>query len=665
MCCAASPSAGALAPLLVIATTRPEFRAPWGARSHHGTITLAPLDRAQVRQLIGEIAARNALSREVIEGVSERTGGVPLFVEEVTRLLLERGEQGGGVQAIPPTLQQSLAARLDRLGPAREVAMIGAVLGRGFSFSLLRAVAGMEDPPLQQALERLAEADILLVEGLPPQAEYRFKHTLIQDAAYENLLKSRRQALHRRAAEILRDQFPDSAAAQPEALAHHFTQAGMSDEAIQYWELAGDQALRRSAFQEAISHLGKAIETADKPGSEGTEDKAAEAQRERRLHLQLSYSLAMMWSKGFAADETLAAYSRARELAAEGGADEDRYSIYYGHWVSLVTRGKQQQSRATAEAFLADAAAAGKRMETAVARRVLALSCFVLGDFAQARFHASRAIELDDPARSAESRFRFGVDCRITALSYLAFANWQIGEVDEAARLFQEALTQATTSRHVQTIAQTGQMKAHLDAARGDAKATDKTASMVLALSREHGMQLYVALSEMPLFWAQGCLGDRAEGASKVRRTLANYMAAGNRWFAPFYTGLLAELDAADPSSDETIARIDAAIALAQETGERWADSMLHRIRGEILLKRNPANPALAEDAFQVATAVACEQGARSFELRAALALAKLYQSTGRLVEAHDVLAPALEGFSPTPEMPEIEEAQALLAALA
>ena len=178
----------------------------------------------------------------MVDGVSERTGGVPLFVEEVTRLLLERGEQGGA-QAIPPTLQQSLAARLDRLGAAREVAMIGAVLGRGFDYPLLRAVAGMEEAPLQQALEKLAEADILLVEGLPPESEYRFKHALIQDAAYENLLKSRRQALHRRVAETLRDQFPDRAAAQPEMLAHHFTDAGLNEVAIEYWGKAGDQAL--------------------------------------------------------------------------------------------------------------------------------------------------------------------------------------------------------------------------------------------------------------------------------------------------------------------------------------------------------------------------------------------------------------------------------------
>src|SRR4029079_5519898 len=193
---------GALAPLFVLSTARPEFRQPWGARSHHGTISLVPLDRQQVRDMVGELAARHALSKEAIEGVTERTGGVPLFVEEVTRLLLERGEQGG-IQAIPPTLHQSLTARLDRLGPAREVAQIAAVIGRGFSYPLVRAVAKMEDEALQTALERLAEADILLVQGLPPDSKYRFKHALIQEPDSQNLLTSRRQALHRRAGEVL------------------------------------------------------------------------------------------------------------------------------------------------------------------------------------------------------------------------------------------------------------------------------------------------------------------------------------------------------------------------------------------------------------------------------------------------------------------------------
>ena len=197
---------GALAPLFVVITARPEFRPPWGTRSHHSTITLSPLDRHQVRQMVAELSARHALPKDVVDGVTERTGGVPLFVEEVTRLLLERGEYGG-VQAIPPTLQQSLLARLDRLGSAREIAQIGAVIGRDFPYMLLRAIVGIEDEALQAALDRLADADILLVQGLPPDSVYRFKHALIQDAAYENLLKSRRQALHRRVGETLRDRF--------------------------------------------------------------------------------------------------------------------------------------------------------------------------------------------------------------------------------------------------------------------------------------------------------------------------------------------------------------------------------------------------------------------------------------------------------------------------
>ena len=273
---------GAQAPLLIIATARPEFRPPWSLRSHHSVISLSPLDRADVAQMVGELAARHALSKEVVEGVSERTGGVPLFVEEVTRLLLERGE-AGGLQAIPPTLQQSLAARLDRLGEAREVAQIGAVLGRDFTYALLRAVGGIDDPALQSALDRLADADLLIAEGAGHEANYRFKHALIQDAAYDSLLKSRRQALHRRAAEILRDE-PERAAAEPEVIAHHFTEAGLDDLAIEWWGKAGDQALRRSAFQEAIAHLGKAIAMADKAdGGKAARDRGPASAIARRL----------------------------------------------------------------------------------------------------------------------------------------------------------------------------------------------------------------------------------------------------------------------------------------------------------------------------------------------------------------------------------------------
>ncbi|HSU99414.1 MAG TPA: adenylate/guanylate cyclase domain-containing protein, partial [Roseiarcus sp.] len=232
-------------------------------------------------------------SQQVVEGVSERTGGVPLFVEEVTRLLIERGE-AGALQAIPPTLQQSLAARLDRLGDAREVAQIGAVLGRDFTYALLGAVSGIGDQALEHALDRLAGADLLISEGAGPQRSYRFKHALVQEAAYDSLLKSSRQALHRRAAAILVEQ-SDHAAAAPEVIAHHFTEAGLDDLAIEWWGEAGDQALRRSAFQEAIAHFGRAIAVADK----GAPDAGiAEARASRRRKLETDYALAILWSRG-------------------------------------------------------------------------------------------------------------------------------------------------------------------------------------------------------------------------------------------------------------------------------------------------------------------------------------------------------------------------------
>ena len=299
---------GAQAPLLVIATTRPEFRPPWGMRSHHAVVALAPLNRAEVRRMVHEIASQHALPQEVVERVGDRTGGVPLFVEEVTRLLLERGDSGS--HTVPPTLQQSLAARLDRLGPAREVAQIGAVLGRDFAYPLLRNIAEADEAALQASLDRLAESDLLFVEGAPPQANYRFKHALIQDAAYESLLKSRRQALHRRAAEILRGD-PERAAGEPEVIAHHFTEAGLDDLAIEWWGKAGGQALRRSAFQEAIAHLGKAIGMADTAGATARRAPGGPAAPNQRLtQLNVAYGNALIAARGYGAPETTEAFAR-------------------------------------------------------------------------------------------------------------------------------------------------------------------------------------------------------------------------------------------------------------------------------------------------------------------------------------------------------------------
>jgi class 3 adenylate cyclase/predicted ATPase len=655
---------GAQVPLLILATARPEFRPPWSLRSHHGVISLRPLDRADVAQMVGELAARHALSKEVVDGVSERTGGVPLFVEEVTRLLLERGE-AGGLQAIPPTLQQSLAARLDRLGEAREVAQIGAVLGRDFTYSLLSAVGGVDDTALEAALDRLAGADLLIAEGAGHEANYRFKHALIQDAAYDSLLKSRRQTLHRHAAELLRDQ-PERAAAEPEVIAHHFTQAGLDDLAIEWWGKAGDQALRRSAFQEAIAHLGKAIAMTDKAAGTGEPSAAAAtASGGQRLKLQTSLGQAVMFSRGLGAEETKAVFARAQELAAGSEGAAERFVRYYGRWGVSLLRGDLALARATAETFLQEARREGGPPDIVAAGRMAGLACFQQGDFLEARSHFEEVLGIYDREWDGEAKYRHGMDSGICATAYLAHVIWYFGEVERARDLIEEAMRRAIDSGHIPTLANTYLFKSLLETIRDDAEPTLRDAEALVEIAGKHGLALYLATGSVIRGWARARLGDREAGVAELRHALAKWDEQGNRSTVPLFEGLLAGLDNEGESPAEAVTCIDGALSVAQQTGEHSADAFLHRIRGDILLKAKPENPASAEEAYLAAIAIAREQGARSFGLQAALKLAKLHQSTTRPVEAYAVLAPALEGFSPTPEMPEIAEAQALLANLA
>jgi predicted ATPase len=385
------------------------------------------------------------LAKEVIDGVTERTGGVPLFVEEVTRLLLERGEEGG-VQAIPPTLQQSLTARLDRLGPAREVAQIGAVIGRDFSYALLRAVAGMEEAPLLIALERLAEADILLVQGVPPDSDYRFKHALIQDAAYENLLKSRRQVLHRRIGETLRDSVTATAAVEPELLAHHFTQAGLTEAAIEWWGKAGQRSLERSALAEAVEHFMRALDQiATLP--------ATPAQRREQIKLQVALITPLEHVKGFAAPETKAAEERARLLIEQaealGEPPEDPlllFSLLYGSWAANAVAFNGDVARTLAAQFLALAEKRGTTAPLLVAHRLVGTSLLLTGDIAEGRAHLDRAIALYGPAEHRPLATRFGQDQRVSALSYRSLALWLLGYPEAALGDSDQALRDAARS---------------------------------------------------------------------------------------------------------------------------------------------------------------------------------------------------------------------------
>ena len=622
--------------------------------------------------MVGVLASRHALPKDVVEGVTERTGGVPLFVEEVTRLLLERGVEVGA-QAIPPTLQQSLAARLDRLGAAREVAQIGAVLGRGFTYALLRDVAdpasgaglaeanqtGLDGAGLASALDRLAEADILFVEGIGPQANYRFKHALIQDAAYESLLKSRRQALHRRIAEVLcRQSWRETT--EPEAIAHHFTEAGINDLAIEWWGRAGDQALRRSAFQEAIAHLGKAISMADQPGAGKSADIVSQ-----RLQLQVTYGNALIAARGHGALETTEVFAKARGSASDDRDAPARLAADYGLWTGSYARGELAAMRTHAANFLADVEAKADLPEAGVAHRCAGTTHWFAGEYEEARDHLELALALFQPGRDDDLAFRFGQDAGVAALADLAQTLWPLGDVDRAASLMKNLEARIARLGHVGTLAFGRFHLAAFEMRRGDRLRAAPHALELARITREHDLPLFRAFAVFLEGWATIDSGIPGGGLEGMRRG-ADLLHVRN---ALVFDGLMkialaeAESRAGDP--DRALVIVDEALATCERTGYGAFEAELRRVRGQMLSNRDAANFDAAEREFRSAITIARRQGARSFALRGALSLAKLFRSANRPTDARGVLAPTLEGFLSTPEMPEIAQAQALMERLA
>jgi predicted ATPase len=393
--------------------------------------------------------------------------------------------------------------------------------------------------------------------------------------------------------------------------------------------------------------------------------KNAAAARERRLKLQTSYGQAVMWSKGYAAEETKAAFVRAQELTASIENPAERFVAYFAQWAGSPTRGESAVARETAETFCREAENEGAATERVVGLRMLGFSCLLQGDFIEAQAHLEEAIRVHDPERDRDARFRFGQDASAAAFTYLAITNWVLGQVGLAGARIEEGLARGLETNHPVTHANINYFTAILEIVRGDVDAARRASETVVEVSREHGLPQFALWGALSNAWARARLKDRDTGLAELREALEAGSGRGDKINLPLYQGLLAELEAEGQDVEPAFARIEAALSLAAETGEHWTDAFLYRIRGEILLKRDPANTAPAEEAFLTAIAVAQQRKARSFELLAALALAKLYQSTGRAADAHAVLAPGVVGFSPMPEFPEIEQAQTLLAALA
>jgi predicted ATPase len=567
---------GALAPLFIVATARPEFRPPWSVRSHHGTISLAPLDRSQVRDMVAELSAHHALPQEVVEDVAALTCGVPLFVEEVTRLLLERGGEQGGIHAIPPTLQQSLTARLDRLGSAREVAQIGAVIGRDFSYKLLREIAGLAEAPLQAALEKLADADILLVQGLPPASDYRFKHALIQDAAYENLLKSRRQALHRRTAEVLRDQFADTAAAEPALLAHHFTQAGLTEAAIEWWRTAGQRSLARSALVEGFAQLKGALD-------------------------QIA---------------TLSATPKLRH-------EEIKLEVAFANALTLT------------------------------------------GDLMQGKEHYDRALAIYDPAEHGPLTTRSGRDVGVALLASRSSCLWQLGYPEASCNDGERAVKNARERGQATTSIFALHAAGYNHFLCGNYTAAKAQLDELIALADERAAPYWKATGTGLRGSVFGLTGKASEAVRAITSTITSLRSSETTIDVPFYLSQLAMAYAELGQPDDARRCIDDAIETMERSMEKWGEAEVHRVAGEIALKSLTPDLEKAEAYFDRALAVARRQQSKSWELRAAMSMARLWRDQGKRDEARELLAPVYGWFTEGFDTFDLKEAKALLGELA
>jgi len=650
--------------VLALFTFRPEFEPPWVGLPNVHTLTLGRLERNDVETMVARIAGGRALPAEVTEQIVAKTDGNSLFVEELTKAVLEAGilvEDAEGYRlhgplpplAIPTTLQDSLMARLDRLAPVKEISQIGAAIGREFSYSLLRALVGRDEIALKGALSELEHAKLVFRRGEAPEAVYSFKHALVRDAAYESLLKSRRQVLHGRIAETLRNKFPTIADTEPEVIAHHLTHAGLAEAAVEWWGKAGERAMEGSAYMEAIAHFEKGIGLvkglADEP-----------AQRLLRLRLQTAYGYALLHARGQTSPRTIAAFARARELA-DGVEDiKERASAYYGLWAGSLLRADLPPMREVADVFLREAQRLSESPETGVAHRVFGITCWFQGDYVSARVHLEQAVAAYDHGRDCHLASRFGYDPGIVAMFFLGLVLWALGEVDRAARFAEEALSLAVRSDTVPTVACAHCYTCIFAAIRHKSHRATEHASALLTLAREHELPTWLMHGTFLHGWARCCSSD-PEAGTEMREGLALARKSEIGLWLSLYGTLVAEVEAEAGLVEAGLATLDAQLLEVEQTEERWFVAEMHRVRGELLLKVQPPDVAAAESAFLRAIEIARSQQARTFELRAALSLAKLYQSTDRNQAACELLVAALAGFGASPELPEVEEAQRLM----
>jgi len=649
--------------ILTLFTFRPDFSPPWTGRSHLTQLTLHRLTPRQAAEMIGRVAHRKALPAEVVEQVVAKTDGVPLFVEELTKMVLESDlleereehyELTGPLPplAIPTTLHDSLMARLDRLATVKGLAQLGATLGREFSYELLQAVSLWDEATLQRGLQQLVGAEFLYQQGLPPQATYLFKHALIQEAAYQSLLKSVRQQYHQRIARVLEERFLEVTETQPELLAHHYTEAGLGEEAVAYWHRAGRRALERSANLEAVTHLTKGLEVLKTLPE-------APQRPQQELDLQTRLGPALMAVRGNAAPEVGLAYARARELCQQVGETPQLFPVLFGLWRFYFVGAKLQAAREVGEQLLGLAQRQRDAALLLEAHRALGESLFWLGELAPARVHLEQGVALYDPQQHRIHAFVYGRDPGMDCHSYLAWTLWGLGYPDQAVAAMHQALTLAEGVSHPFSLATALVIAAWLHQFRREVQAVQARAEAAITLSTERGFPQWLAGGMMPRGWALAEQGQIEEGITHMRRGLAAWRATGAELVQPYFLTLLAEAYGKGERAEDGLAVLAEALEAVHHTGECWWEAELYRLKGELLQAAGSGNEA--EACFHQAFDVARRQQAKSLELRAAISLSRLWQPQGKPDAARHLLAESYGWFTEGFDTADLREAKALL----
>jgi predicted ATPase/class 3 adenylate cyclase len=675
--------------ILVLLSFRPEFHSPWATRSHLFQLMLSPLSRKQTETMVERVTGGKHLPPGVLKELIAKSDGIPLVVEELTKTVLGAAVDTHGQPylstMIPPTLHDSLTARLDRLGTAKEIAQLGATLGREFTYELLQAVAPADEANLQRALAQLVDAEVLYRRGLPPQARYFFKHALIQDAAYESLLKSQRRQYHKQIAEVLQERFPENVEAHPELLARHYTEAGLAEQAIPYWQRAGQRAIERSANQEAINHLTKGLELL-----KTLPDTPERAQQE--LLLQTTLGSVLMATKGFAAPEVEKGFTRARELCRQIGEVPQLFPVLRGLASFYSVRPDYKTSQELGEQCLRLAQLQQDPLLLLGAHMELGATLFYVGEFTQALKHLEQGITLYDPEKHRSHAFLYGQDFGVSCLSRASHVLWFLGYPDQALKKSQEALALAQELSHPFSLAYTLVFAALLWQLCRNGQAAQEQAEAAVTLSTDQGFPNWVASGIILRGWALATQGQAAGEIAQMLQSLAAWRAAGAESALPYFLALLAETYEKGGQPTEGLSVLAEALAIAHTNGEHCYEAELYRLKGQLTLQQfqvsgfkfqvsenqkskiksqkskiadpRPLTPdpqAEAEGCFLKAIEIARRQQAKSLKLRAVMSLSRLWLSQGKKEEARKLLAEIYGWFTEGFDTADLQEARALL----